>query len=142
VLDGLGVSISAVGFGSANLATLNLIDNTGTAQLLTSADELADALAASPLFPVELLDFSLTVNGNLVATKANLIDNGGGSFSLDPLIILSALDNTLDADNVVVATATYDNNNNGSVDADDIVLVGTTHINGTDGSNVMFGPDL
>jgi von Willebrand factor type A domain/RTX calcium-binding nonapeptide repeat (4 copies) len=142
-LEGFGVSISAVGFGAGiDTATLDLIDNTGGSQVLTSADELADALAASPLFPADLLDFSLTVNGNLVATEANLIDNGGGSFSLDPLIVLSALDNTLGADNVVVATATFDNNNDGVVDPDDIVLVGTTHINGTDGSNVIFGPDL
>jgi hypothetical protein len=106
----------------------------------TSADELADTLAASPLFPADLLDFSLTVDTGggpvEVATEADLIDNGGGSFSLDGTIV--ALLNTLGADNVVVATATFDNNNNNVVDAADIQLVGTTHINGTDGSNVIF----
>ena len=138
-LEALNVSRTAIGFNAADQTVLDQIDNTGGSQVFADADQLGDALAASPLFPVDLLDFSLTVNGTEVATEADLTPLGSGDFELNGTIV--ALLNALGADNEVVATATFDNNNNAMIDADDIVLVGTTHINGTDGSDVTFaGP--
>ena len=133
-LNAENVSITAVGFGGANLATLDQIDNTGGAEIVANAAALGDVFADSPVFPAELIDFELSVNGGPVLfDETDLNPLGGGAFDLDDLLLM--LDNTHTANNVVTATATFDTNNDGIADE---TLTAMTNINGTDGSDVIF----
>lgn len=131
-LTGLNVSRTAVGFGSANTATLDQIDNTGGSQVLNSAADLGDAFAASPLFPADLITFSLTVDGSLVANQDDLTPLGGGDFSLNST--LTGLSNGIGTTNTVVAEASFDIDNDGTVDE---FRTATTVIDGTDGSDIF-----
>lgn len=133
-LEAQDVSISAIGFGGGvNLGQLNLIDNTGSAEQLNDASELTDAFAASPLFPADLLDFSLLVDGTEVADEANLTALGGGDFELD--LILTNLLHGLGDTNTVQAIASFDTDNDGVADE---TLTAQTVINGTDGTDIIF----
>lgn len=100
---------------------------------MTDASELTDAFAASPLFPADLLDFSLLVDGMEVADESDLNALGGGDFDLD-LTLTSLLHDLGDANNVQ-ATASFDTDNDGVADE---TLTAQTVINGTDGSDIMF----
>lgn len=133
-LNNLNVSITAVGFGdNISLTTLNQIDNTNGAQIVQTAAELGDVFADSPLFPADLLDFSLTVNGNEVANESNLVDLGGGDYSFGGT--LTGLLHSLGDTNEVVALASFDINNDGVADE---FRTANTFINGTDGSDILF----
>lgn len=138
-LNNANVDIIAIGFGSGiNTTILDPIDNTGAgADVVASAADLGDVLGASPLFPADLLDFSLTVNGNEVANETDLTQLPGGDYDLDTT--LTGLDNNLGATNTVVATAIFDVNKNGIFDNGiDATRTVTTIIDGTDGSNITF----
>ncbi|MBM6593640.1 Ig-like domain-containing protein [Microvirga pudoricolor] len=59
-----GARISAVGIGDdASLAGLNLIDNTGSAQILNAFDQLDLSLLGRPVSQGSVLDLDLFVNG-------------------------------------------------------------------------------
>ena len=133
-IDQLGVSITAVGFGGVSLSTLNDIDNTGGAEVLTDPADLADALTASPLFPADVIEFSLTVNGgSSIADVSDLVAIGGGDLAYTGDLV--GLDNSHGATNTVVATAGFDVNNDGVVDE---YRTATTIIDGTDGSDIFM----
>lgn len=136
-LQALNVSRTAVGFGNAVPAPLNAIDNTGGATIVTSAADLGDVFADSPLFSADLFDFTLTVNGVQVADESDLVSLGGGDYAFDPALDprLFGLDNTLGATNEVVATARFDTDNDGIADT---TRIAETVINGTDGSDILF----
>ena len=123
-----------MGFGGGvSTATLNQIDNTGGSQQVATAADLGDVFSNSPLFSADLIDFSLTVNGVVVADEFDLISLGGGDYEFDSSLL--ALDNALGATNEVVATATFDTDNDGVADA---TRAAETVINGTDGSDIFF----
>ena len=101
-LEALNVSRTAVGFGGGtNTGFLDIIESTGGSKVFANVSQLTNAFAASPLYPADLLDFSLLVNGVQVADKTDLIDLGGGDYSLDS--DLFGLDNDLGDTNTVVA---------------------------------------
>jgi len=134
VLESLNVSRTAVGFGTGiDTATLDLIDNTGGSEIVADASELSDVFGASPLFPADLVDFSLTLNGVEIFGLADLTDEGGGSFSLEE--ILMGLPNDLGDSNSVLAVAEFDIDNDGVADE---TRTAETLIDGTDGSDVLF----
>ncbi|MBY6054913.1 Ig-like domain-containing protein [Leisingera daeponensis] len=133
-LNASNVSITAVGFGGANQATLDTIDNTGGSEVVANAAALGDVFADSPIFPADLISFALSVNGGPVLfDETDLNPLGGGAFDLDSLLLM--LDNSHTANNVVTATATFDTDNDGIADE---TLTAMTNINGTDGSDVIF----
>lgn len=128
-----GVSISAFGFGGVDVNRLNLIDNTGGAQRFNTATELGDALGASPIFPADVFEFAITVNGvDIGADIGDLVAIGGGDLAYTG--DLTGLDNSHGAVNTVVATAGFDTDNDDVVDEWRTV---TTEINGTDGSDIF-----
>ena len=134
-------SITAVGFGFADLSVLNGIDNTGGAQLVPNAESLGDAFATSPLFAADLIDFSLTVSQNggpavEGAPEADLTSLGGGNFALNDLLL--GLGHNLGDMAVVTATAVYDVDGDLATTNDRTTLIGSTTINGTDGSDIVF----
>lgn len=132
-LEALNVDRTAVGFGGASAPALDAVDSDGDATLVATAAQLGDVFSGAALFPADLLDFSLQVNGVEVADEGDLIDLGGGDFSLDGVLI--NLDNTHLATNNVTATAAFDTDNDG--DADEFRFVETI-IDGTDGSDILF----
>lgn len=86
-LDALGVQITAVGVGSASsLAQLNLIDNTGGAEQVTSTDALDDALLDSPF---DVFDFRIELNGSVVAgiDETDLVEGPLGFFLPEEIVL-------------------------------------------------------
>lgn len=133
-LDALNVSRTAVGFSGATQGTLDQIDNTGGAQVVANAGLIGDAFAASALFPADVFEFNLLVNGvDQGVGIGDLTSNGGGDFSYDGTLLL--LDNSHGATNTVVATVGFDTNGDGAADAFRDV---TTEIIGTNGSDVIY----
>lgn len=134
-LNGFGVSITAVGFGSGvSLSTLNTIDNTGGAQNVASAAQLGSVFAASPLFPADLIEFKLTVDGvDQGIGVGDLTSLGGGDYALNDQLL--GLDNSDGATNTVVATAFFDVDKDGVADE---IRSAQTIIDGTDGSGILF----
>ncbi len=139
------VDIIAVGFGSGiNTATLDPIDNTGAgADVVPTAADLGDILGASPLFPADLLSFSLEVTDTVtntttqVADETDLTELPGGDYQLSTT--LTGLSNSLGSTKTVVATATFDVDKDGSFDPMiDATRTVTTTINGTDGTDIIF----
>ena len=131
----LAVSISAVGFAGATQATLDLLDNTGGADIVANASEVGDAFADSPVFPAELINFRVEVNGvDQGLGVGDLTALGGGDFELDTLLL--SLDNSNGATNTVDVFAEFDSDNDGVADE---FLQATTVIDGTDGSGIIFG---
>lgn len=138
-LNNANVDIIAIGFGTGiTKATLDVIDNTGAgADVVPTAADLGDILGASPLFPADLLSFSLTVNGTEVLDETDLTQLPGGDYELNTT--LNGLDNSLGAINTIIATATFDVDKDGSFNPMiDATRTATTVINGTDGSNILF----
>lgn len=140
-LNSLGVSITAVGFGSANTGVLDGIDNTGGSEVVQSAEDLGDVFAASPLFAADLIDFSLETSSNgspfvEIFDENDLTDEGGGNFSLDD--VLTALLNDLGDTTDVRATAVFDTDNDLTTTDDQVTLTAETQINGTDGTDIVF----
>lgn len=126
-------NVQAFGFGtSIDQAPLDIVDS-DTAVILPNVSDLEGAFATSPLFPAELVEFSLTVDGTEVADETDLMDLGGGDFAFDDVLL--GLLNDLGDTNDVMATATFDTNNDGVADETRQVM---TVINGTDGSDIVF----
>ncbi len=98
---------------------------------------LAMSLPTSPLFPADLIDFSLEVDTGSgpveIFDEFDLNSLGGGDYDFDD--VLDGLSNVLGDTNTVVATATFDLNNDGEADE---TRTATTFINGTDGSDILF----
>lgn len=136
-LNGFNVSITAVGFGDGiNAGTLDGIDNTGGSEVVASAADLSGIFATSPLFPAELVDFSLKVGGVEVADENDLTSLGNGDYELNDT--LTALLNSLGDTNQVDATAVFDTDGDlGTID-DQVMLMASTSINGTDGTDIVF----
>ena len=114
LLDDLDVARTALGFGSGldpATTALNDVDNTGGPELFTNITQLDAAFQNSALFPADLVDFDLSVNGNSVADMSDLLDAGIGSYYLGQELL--GLDNSAGAINSVVATATFDTDNDG-----------------------------
>ncbi|MAM62455.1 Ig-like domain-containing protein [uncultured Maritimibacter sp.] len=136
-----GVAITAIGFGSVQLNTLSAIDNTGAgADRFSSPTQIIQAIEASPVFPSDVFEFRLTVDGTDVVVldtaaeiAAGLVDLGGGDlgFSFDAL----GLDNTLGGGSEISAWVSFDTDGNGV--ADEILQV-TNFVAGTDGSDILF----
>ncbi|MHA6347372.1 Ig-like domain-containing protein [Roseivivax sp. CAU 1761] len=132
-LEALNVDRTAVGFGGASAAALNAVDSGGNATIVATAADLGDVFAGAALFPADLLDFSLKVDGTEVADETDLIPLGGGDYALAGF--LTGLDNTHLATNTVEAVAQFDTDNDGMADE---TRTATTVIDGTDGSDVLF----
>jgi hypothetical protein len=129
-------SVTAVGFGGGvDLATLDQVDNTGGAQLVPDAESLSDVFAASPLFNAVLVDFDLTlsVDGGapivLAGDVGDLVDNGGGDYSLD-LASVAGLCGAESCTNVFTTVAVFDTDGNLATDADRITLIGVNTVEG------------
>ena len=133
-LEGLNVDRTAVGFGSGVSETaLDAVDSDNDAEIVSSAAELGDVFAGAALFPADLLEFSLQVDGTEVADESHLIALGGGDYELDGMLL--GLDNTHLALNSVRAEAEFDTDGDGL--ADEFRFV-ETFIDGTDGSDILF----
>jgi hypothetical protein len=129
-------SVTAVGFGDGvDLATLNLLDNTGGAQVVADAESLSDVFAASPIFDAVLFDFdlSLSVDGGapiiLADDVGDLMNLGGGDFSFD-LASVGGLCGAVSCDNVFTAIAVFDTDGNLGTDADRITLTTVNTVQG------------
>ncbi|MGE0578999.1 MAG: VWA domain-containing protein [Reyranella sp.] len=129
-------SVTAVGFGGGvNEATLDQVDNTGGAEVVPDAESLSDVFAASPLFNAVLVDFDLTlsVDGGapivLADDVGDLVDNGGGDYSLD-LASVGGLCGAESCINVFTAIAVFDTDGNLATDADRITLTGVNTVEG------------
>ncbi|MDK3016959.1 vWA domain-containing protein [Pseudodonghicola flavimaris] len=128
-----GTSVTAIGFGTVTKSRLDQIDNTGGAQVFANASQLGDALGASPLFPADVIEFNLSVNGtDSGLTTADLIDLGGGDLGFEGQI--TGLDTTPGAVNTVIATASFDVDGDGLADETRTVQ---TLIEATDGSDIF-----
>ncbi|WP_161594529.1 VWA domain-containing protein [Marimonas lutisalis] len=133
-IEGAGTSIIAIGFGGANVARLKATDNTGGAEVYANASQLGTALGTSPLFPADVIEFSLTVNGGAsIADVTDLVPTGGGDLAYTG--DLTGLDNSHGATNTVVATAGFDVDGDGIFDE---CWVAETVIDGTDGSDIFL----
>jgi VCBS repeat-containing protein len=140
-LNAEGVAITAIGFGSVQLPTLNDIDNTGAgADRFSSPIQIIDAIEASAVFPSDVFEFRLSVDGTDVVVldteaeiAAGLVDLGGGDlgFSFDAL----GLDNSLGGGSEITAWVSFDTDGNGVADE---TLEVTNLIAGTDGSDILF----
>ncbi len=103
-------SVSAFGIGS-NIALniLSLLDNTGGAELVQSASDLTSAIATTPIFPLDVVSFTLTLNVDgagpqIIATEANLTADGS-NFDIDLSDVAGLARGNL---NVFTATAVFD----------------------------------
>lgn len=110
--NGYSVDIEAFGIGaSPNMETLDSIDSDGSATAVETPADLAEGLAASPIFPAALVDFQLW----LVADGADLgmvaglneLDTAGADYALD-LAEIDGLAPLLGGDNTLTAIATFD----------------------------------
>ena len=136
ILDGLGVQRVAIGVGTGSqLASLNLIDNTGGAEIVTSTDQLTASLLGSAVSEVpDLTGFDLFVNGVNVNSDSNLIISGdqpttdfvdindlfSTSLGFDfGQVNLSGLDSTVD--NTITAQVTFADGSVISVDRKSVV---------------------
>lgn len=142
-LNADNVSITAVGFGGANLGVLNQIDNTGGAQIVANAAGLGDVFADSPLFPAKLVDFSLSVDGNEVFDFDDLNDLGGGDYDLNSVLTALSAAGMIGDSNTVKAEAWFDTNNDYDPDAPDPSKIDEyrfveTVIEGTNGTDILF----
>lgn len=132
-LQSLNVDRTAVGFGNASKPALDAVDSDNNATIVANASQLGDVFADAALFPADLLEFSLMVDGVEVADESDLIDLGGGDYALDGTLL--GLDNTNGAANTVSASAEFDTNNDGIADE---FRFAETLIDGTDGSGLLF----
>jgi hypothetical protein len=129
-------SVSAVGFGSqAQLSPLNVLDNTGGAQVVPNAGALGPVFATSPLFSAFLVDFELTLSVNsgpptiLVNNISDLVDNGDGTYSFDLASVAGLLGRETDQ-NVFEARAVFDTDGDLSTTADRLTLGTVNNVQG------------
>jgi hypothetical protein len=136
-------SVAAFGIGpDIDFSQLQLLDNTGGAQIVTSASQLAGAITAAPIFALELVDFSLSlsVQGGapvVVATEADLTPDGI-NFDLD-LAGVSGLASAVGASNVFTASVTFDADNNLATTADRVTVTSSTTVTGANAPMLLTG---
>jgi Ca2+-binding RTX toxin-like protein len=117
-----------------------LLDNTGGAELVQSASDLTDAIATTPIFPLDVVSFTLTLDVDgagpqIIATQDNLVADGT-NFDIDLSDIGGLARGAL---NIFTATAVFDVDGDLQTTADQVTLTQSETVIGANAAPITSG---
>ena len=117
-----------------------MLDNTGGAELVQSASDLTDAIATTPIFPLDVVSFTLTLDVDgagpqIIATQDNLVADGT-NFDIDLSDIGGLARGAL---NIFTATAVFDVDGDLQTTADQVTLTQSETVIGANAAPITSG---
>ncbi|MFZ1813708.1 MAG: Ig-like domain-containing protein [Rhizobiaceae bacterium] len=135
-------TISAFGIGTgANLVTLSAIDSDANATPVVTSSDLADAFSATPVFGLELVNYSVTVSPD-GGEGSDFTDNfyysqNGLNYTFDGYI--NELNNELGSQNIITFSLTFDTDGDEFTTEDQQTVTISNTIAGAENDYVIIG---